>query len=79
MSVAWPRFGLDGAGLEPRLRGLVRRELLVSKPTRASPERGQYGFIQSLIREVAYGTLARRERRSRHLAAARYFESRGGR
>jgi tetratricopeptide (TPR) repeat protein len=42
-----------------------------------SPERGQYGFMQSLIREVAYGTLARRDRRARHLAAARYFEALG--
>ena len=42
-----------------------------------SPERGQYGFVQGLIREVAYGTLARRDRRARHLAAARYFEALG--
>jgi len=42
-----------------------------------SPERGQYGFVQSLIREVAYGTLAKRDRRARHLAAARYFEALG--
>ena len=27
------------------------------------------------MREVAYGTLAKRDRRARHLAAARYFES----
>ena len=33
--------------------------------------------MQALIREVAYGMLARRDRRSRHLAAARYFESLG--
>jgi tetratricopeptide (TPR) repeat protein len=36
-----------------------------------------YGFTQALIREVAYGTLAMPDRRSRHLAAARYFESLG--
>ena len=35
-----------------------------------SPERGQYGFLQDLVRHVAYETLARRERRTRHLAAA---------
>ena len=33
--------------------------------------------MQSLIREVAYGTLARRDRRDRHLAAARHYESLG--
>ena len=32
-------------------------------------------FVQALIREVAYATLAKRDRRARHLAAARYFES----
>ena len=42
-----------------------------------SPERGQYQFVQGVIREVAYATLAKRDRRTRHLAAARYFESLG--
>jgi tetratricopeptide (TPR) repeat protein len=32
-------------------------------------------FVQAMIREVAYNTLAKRDRRSRHLAAARYFET----
>ena len=32
---------------------------------------------RALIREVAYGTLAKRDRRARHLAAARYFEALG--
>ena len=38
---------------------------------------GQHAFVQALIREVAYNTLARRERKARHLAAARFFESLG--
>ena len=63
--------------LEARLRALVKRELLVVDIDPRSPERGQYGFVQALIREVAYGTLAKRERKSRHLAAARFFESLG--
>jgi class 3 adenylate cyclase len=63
--------------LEPRLRALVRREVLVLDIDPRSPERGQYGFVQGLVREVAYGTLSKRDRRSRHLAAARYFESLG--
>lgn len=61
--------------LEPRLRALVRRELLVLDADPRSPERGQYGFVQALIREVAYNTLSRRDRKARHLAAARHFES----
>lgn len=66
--------GMTSEEIEPRLRALVRREFLELEADPRSPERGQYGFVQSLIREVAYGTLARRDRRTRHLAAARYFE-----
>jgi class 3 adenylate cyclase/tetratricopeptide (TPR) repeat protein len=67
--------GIPEAELEPRLRALVRRELLTLETDPRSPERGQYAFVQALIREVAYNTLARRDRKARHLAAARYFES----
>jgi class 3 adenylate cyclase/tetratricopeptide (TPR) repeat protein len=69
--------GQEADELEPRLRTLVRRELFDLEIDPRSPERGQYRFVQSLIREVAYGTLAKRERRTRHLAAARYFEALG--
>ncbi len=69
--------GHAAADLEPRLHALVRRELLELDIDPRSPERGQFGFVQSLIREVAYSTLARPERRSRHLAVARFFESLG--
>jgi class 3 adenylate cyclase/tetratricopeptide (TPR) repeat protein len=65
------------ADIESRLRQLVRRELLSVEADPRSPERGQYAFMQSLTREVAYSTLARPERRARHLAAARYYESLG--
>ena len=58
-----------------RLRALVRRELLTLEADPRSPEKGQYGFVQGLIREVAYGTLARRDRRRLHVSAARYFET----
>jgi class 3 adenylate cyclase/tetratricopeptide (TPR) repeat protein len=67
--------GVEPATLEPRLRALVRRELLVQMVDLRSPERGQYAFVQALIREVAYNTLAKRDRKTRHLAAARFFES----
>ncbi len=69
--------GIDAATLEPRLKVLVRRELLTLEADPRSPERGQYGFVQALIREVAYNTLARRDRKERHLAAARYYEAIG--
>jgi class 3 adenylate cyclase/tetratricopeptide (TPR) repeat protein len=69
--------GREPADLDARLAGLVRRELLELEADPRSPERGQYRFVQSLIREVAHATLARPERRARHLAAARYFEALG--
>jgi class 3 adenylate cyclase/tetratricopeptide (TPR) repeat protein len=69
--------GLPAAELEPRLRVLVRRELLALEADPRSPERGQYAFVQALIREVAYNTLAKKDRKTRHLAAARYFEGLG--
>ena len=55
----------------------MRQDVLTLDRDPRSPERGQYGFVQALIREVAYGTLSRRDRRARHLAAARFFESLG--
>jgi class 3 adenylate cyclase/tetratricopeptide (TPR) repeat protein len=65
--------GIDRPILEPRLRDLVRREIFELDTDPRSPERGQYGFVQALLREVAYDTLALRDRRARHLAAAEFF------
>ena len=59
------------------LRGLVRRELFELETDPASPERGQYKFVQALIREVAYATMGRRDRRALHLAVARHYEAVG--
>lgn len=56
------------------LTDLVRAEVLRLEDDPRSPERGQYQFVQSLIREVAYGRLTLAERKSRHLAVAAYFE-----
>jgi class 3 adenylate cyclase/tetratricopeptide (TPR) repeat protein len=67
--------GITEAELEPRLRAFVRRELLTLQADPRSPERGQYAFVQALIREVAYNTLAKADRKTRHLAAARFFET----
>jgi class 3 adenylate cyclase/tetratricopeptide (TPR) repeat protein len=69
--------GLEESDLEPRLRAIIRREILLVEADPRSPERGQLGFVQALIREVAYNTLARPDRKTRHLAAARYFEGLG--
>jgi class 3 adenylate cyclase/tetratricopeptide (TPR) repeat protein len=63
--------------VESRLRALSAKEMVALENDPRSPERGQYRFRQGLIREVAYATLARRERRGKHIAAARYFETLG--
>ncbi|HET9200714.1 MAG TPA: adenylate/guanylate cyclase domain-containing protein [Dehalococcoidia bacterium] len=65
------------ADIEPMLKTLVRKEFLRQDVDPRSPERGQYQFVQALIREVAYNTLSKKDRRTRHLAAARYFEALG--
>ena len=65
----------QGDDLESRLHTLVRRELLTLDTDPKSPERGQYGFVQALVRDVAYGTLTKRDRKVVHLAAGEHFES----
>jgi class 3 adenylate cyclase/tetratricopeptide (TPR) repeat protein len=69
--------GEEPAALGERLDRLVQRQLLAVDLDPRSPERGQYGFVQALVREVAYASLARADRRVRHLAAARHVESLG--
>ena len=62
--------GRPEAEVEALLASLVRKEVLSLQADPRSPEHGQYGFLQDLVRRVAYETLARRDRRARHLAAA---------
>src|SRR2546427_7549150 len=66
--------GLDESQLEPLLGGLVRKEVLSIQADPRSPEHGQYGFLQDLVGRVAYETLSKRERKTRHLAAAAQLE-----
>src|SRR3954447_9189497 len=56
------------------LDGLVAKQILARDDDPRSPERGQSLFIQALLRTVAYGTLSRRARKTRHVAAARHLE-----
>jgi class 3 adenylate cyclase/tetratricopeptide (TPR) repeat protein len=70
--------GLPEPELEPLLADLVRKELLSMQSDPRSPERGQYGFLQELVRTVAYATLARKDRAARHLAAAAWLEANWG-
>jgi len=70
--------GLPERALEPLLASLVAKEVLSVQADPRSPERGQYGFLQDLVRTVAYETLAKRDRKTKHLQAAAYLEQAWG-
>ena len=67
--------GRPEADVVPLLDGLVARQVLGRDDDPRSPERGQYVFLQELVRNVAYGTLSRRARKARHVAAARHLRA----
>jgi class 3 adenylate cyclase/tetratricopeptide (TPR) repeat protein len=80
-------FTLDGlaavSGLPPEpisetLAGLARRELVAAQTDPRSPDHGQYGFVQDMVRTIARDTLGRRERKRLHLAAADHLTLVGG-
>jgi class 3 adenylate cyclase/tetratricopeptide (TPR) repeat protein len=70
--------GVAIADLQPMLADLVRKEVLSVQADPRSPERGQYGFLQDLVKRVAYETLSKRDRKEKHLAVAVWFESSWG-
>jgi class 3 adenylate cyclase/tetratricopeptide (TPR) repeat protein len=65
-----PSVDVEGA-----LADLVRKEILAVESDVRSPERGQYRFVQALVRTVAYETLSRHDRKARHLAATKQLEA----
>jgi predicted ATPase len=66
--------GFGESDLDQLLTSLTRKEVLTIQADPASPERGQYGFLQDLVKLVAYETLSRKDRKARHLAAAGALE-----
>jgi tetratricopeptide (TPR) repeat protein len=60
------------------LDGLVAKQVLSFEDDERSPERGQYRFLQGLVRTIAYSTLSRRDRKASHLAAARHLQDASG-
>jgi predicted ATPase len=66
--------GLPEEEVEPILSSLVRKEVVSLQADPRSPERGQYGFLQDLVRKVAYDTLSKKDRKAKHLAAAAFIE-----
>ncbi|MCP4305378.1 MAG: AAA family ATPase [bacterium] len=70
-------IGPDRDRIDELLELLVRSELLEFESDPRSPGRGQYRFVQSMIREVAYRRVTRDERRVKHIRAAEYFAQLG--
>jgi class 3 adenylate cyclase/tetratricopeptide (TPR) repeat protein len=66
--------GMAEEHIEPLLASLLRKEVLSLQADPRSPERGQYGFLQDLMRKVAYDTLSKKDRKARHLSAAAFIE-----
>jgi class 3 adenylate cyclase/tetratricopeptide (TPR) repeat protein len=66
--------GVPAHELEPLLASLLRKEILAVQADPRSPERGQYSFLQDIVKRVAYETLARSERKAKHLATAAFLQ-----
>jgi len=67
--------GQDEAVVRAALAELVRREVMSVSADPLSPEKGSYGFAQNMLRQVAYDTLSRRDRKARHLKVAAHLRA----
>lgn len=65
----------DDPDIAARLANLVRKEIFAVETDPRSPEHGYYRFLQAMVRTVAYDTLSRRDRKTRHLSAAAHLAS----
>jgi class 3 adenylate cyclase/predicted ATPase len=66
--------GQDESIVRAALTELVHREVLTVFADPLSPEKGSYGFAQNMLRQVAYDTLSRRDRKLRHLRVAAHLQ-----
>jgi class 3 adenylate cyclase/tetratricopeptide (TPR) repeat protein len=66
------------AEVERVLDSLVAKQVLAFIDEPLSAERGQYVFLQGLVRTIALGTLSRRDRKARHLDVARHLQETWG-
>jgi class 3 adenylate cyclase/tetratricopeptide (TPR) repeat protein len=67
--------GREEPAVRAALAELVRREVLGVSADPLSPERGSYRFSQEMLRQVAYDTLSRRDRKTRHLTVAAHLRA----
>ena len=70
--------GRPAAEVERTLEGLVAKQIVGLDDDPLSSERGQYHFLQGLLRTTAYATPSRRDRKERHLAAVRHLQEAWG-
>jgi hypothetical protein len=67
--------GRDEPEVRAALAELLRREVLSVSADPLSPERGSYQFAQQMLRQVAYDTLSRRDRKTCHLKVAAHLRA----
>jgi tetratricopeptide (TPR) repeat protein len=67
--------GVEGPTLDELLTGLLAKEMLSVQADPRSPERGQYSFLQDIVKRVAYDTISRHDRKTKHVAAAEFLAS----
>jgi class 3 adenylate cyclase/predicted ATPase len=67
--------GQDEPSVRAALADLVGREVLSVSADPLSPEQGSYRFSQEMLRQVAYDTLSRRDRKARHLTVAAHLRA----
>jgi predicted ATPase len=67
--------GKDEPTVAAALAELVRREVFTVSADPLSPEKGSYQFAQNMLRQVAYDTLSRRDRKARHLKVAAHLRA----
>jgi class 3 adenylate cyclase/tetratricopeptide (TPR) repeat protein len=67
--------GGEPSVVEATLTELSRKEVLEITADPLSPERGSYRFSQEMLRQVAYDTLSRRDRKAMHLTVAAYLRA----
>ncbi len=80
LGTVFTRAGLVALGaptgtIDEDLESLRRKEIVALQQDRFAADRGQYRFVQSVVRQIAYSTQSRRDRKARHLAAADHLQS----
>ena len=67
--------GLGTADARSLLDGLVSKQFLSVDADPRSQSRGTFAFVHRQVQRVVLGTLSKRERKARHLAAVEYLST----